>query len=215
MSAKGKIPAKKGGGLKKGGGPAPAAKKALPSTPAESPPEPVAQGGAPAKAPRSRPAPKKMSGGAQKRALPTSVAPRGSDQEVFSLWDIEGDGTIEVSVLGDVLRAVGQSPTEAEIETFINEFSNDSGVIDWPTFQQIMAKGTGRDKDLEQDVYQAYYVFDQKDNGICLSAEVENAFMSIGEKLTDHEVEDLIQYADPNHTGFFKFEDFIKMQLSK
>jgi len=176
-------------------------------------------GGSPVKgAPRARP--KKISGGGsgpQKRALPTSTQniPRGSEQEIFSLWDIEGDGCIDVTVIGDVLRAIGQSPTEEEVEKLLKEFTTESGTVDWPTFQKIMGKGAGRDKDLEQDVLQAYYVWDQKDNGVCLSAEIENAFMSIGEKLTDHEVEDMVQYADPNHTGFFKFEDFVKTQINK
>lgn len=37
-------------------------------------------------------------------------------QEAFSLFDNRGDGKISVSQLGDVLRALGQNPTEAEVK---------------------------------------------------------------------------------------------------
>eukprot|EP01120_Amphizonella_sp_Union-15-10_P010311 TRINITY_DN4109_c0_g1_i1.p1 TRINITY_DN4109_c0_g1~~TRINITY_DN4109_c0_g1_i1.p1 ORF type:complete len:222 (-),score=73.19 TRINITY_DN4109_c0_g1_i1:97-762(-) len=204
-AAPGKVASPAKGAVKKTAG---AAKAAAPISPADT------EAAAPK---RTRAAPKKTSGGSgPRRALPvaTQQVPRGSEHEIFSLWDIEGDDTIDVSVVGDVLRACGQAPTEADIEEIINEYSS-LGAIDWSTFQQIMAKGAKSGQDLEQDVTQLYYVFDQKDNGICLTAEVETAFMSIGEKLTDHEVDDLVQYADPNRTGFFNFADFVKVQLNK
>jgi len=37
-------------------------------------------------------------------------------QDAFSLFDNRGDGKINVSQLGDVLRALGQNPTEGEVK---------------------------------------------------------------------------------------------------
>ncbi|GBO46010.1 Myosin-2 essential light chain [Araneus ventricosus] len=37
-------------------------------------------------------------------------------QDAFSLFDSRGDGKISISQLGDVLRALGQNPTEAEVK---------------------------------------------------------------------------------------------------
>jgi len=36
-------------------------------------------------------------------------------QETFSLFDNKGDGKIYAHQLGDVLRAMGQNPTESEV----------------------------------------------------------------------------------------------------
>jgi Ca2+-binding EF-hand superfamily protein len=36
-------------------------------------------------------------------------------QETFNLFDQRGDGKIAASQLGDVLRALGQNPTELEV----------------------------------------------------------------------------------------------------
>lgn len=37
-------------------------------------------------------------------------------QEAFYLFDNRGDGKINVSQLGDVLRALGQNPTEGDVK---------------------------------------------------------------------------------------------------
>ena len=38
--------------------------------------------------------------------------------EAFSLFDSKGDGKIAAAQLGDVLRALGQNPTEADVHKF-------------------------------------------------------------------------------------------------
>ena len=37
-------------------------------------------------------------------------------QETFNLFDQRGDGKIAAAQLGDVLRALGQNPTEIEVK---------------------------------------------------------------------------------------------------
>ena len=40
-------------------------------------------------------------------------------QEAFLLYDNRGDGKIPVSLIGDVMRALGQNPTESEVREFL------------------------------------------------------------------------------------------------
>jgi len=42
-------------------------------------------------------------------------------QEAFLLYDQRGDGKIPVSVIGDVMRALGQNPTESEVKKLVVE----------------------------------------------------------------------------------------------
>ena len=46
-------------------------------------------------------------------------------REAFSLFDKDGDGTITTGELGIVMRSLGQSPTEAELQDMINEVDID------------------------------------------------------------------------------------------
>jgi len=42
-------------------------------------------------------------------------------KEAFSLFDKDGDGTIDAQELGTVLRSLGNQPTEEEVEDMIRE----------------------------------------------------------------------------------------------
>ena len=46
-------------------------------------------------------------------------------KEAFSLFDMDGDGTITTKELGAVMRYLGQNPTEAELQDMINEVDAD------------------------------------------------------------------------------------------
>jgi len=48
-------------------------------------------------------------------------------QETFSLFDNKGDGKIYAHQLGEVLRAMGQNPTEAEVKKC--GFHQDPGIL--------------------------------------------------------------------------------------
>jgi len=49
-------------------------------------------------------------------------------RETFSLFDVNDDNTVPVSEVGNVLRAVGQSPTEADLQDMMKEMEN-NGIL--------------------------------------------------------------------------------------
>ena len=62
-------------------------------------------------------------------------------KEAFSLWDKLGNNMITTKELGTVMRALGQNPTEAELQYMINEVDADGiGTIDFPEFLSLMAR---------------------------------------------------------------------------
>lgn len=44
---------------------------------------------------------------------------------MFALFDKDSDGFINSQELGNVMRALGQNPTGAEVEMLTNDFSED------------------------------------------------------------------------------------------
>merc|ERR1711997_731916 len=54
-------------------------------------------------------------------------------QETFLLFDTRGDGMIPTTVVGDVLRALGQNPTEAEVCRLVqNQHKADARILSRP-----------------------------------------------------------------------------------
>lgn len=50
-------------------------------------------------------------------------------REIFSLFDKDCDGYVDVRELGKVLRSMGMNPTEVEIEDLINQYRDVDGKI--------------------------------------------------------------------------------------
>ena len=62
-----------------------------------------------------------------------TVCERSSEyREAFSMYDKNGDGVISAKELGEVMRALGENPTETEIVRIINEVDIDGSLSHIP-----------------------------------------------------------------------------------
>lgn len=136
-------------------------------------------------------------------------------KEAFSLFDRDGDGCITTKELGTVMRSLGQNPTEAELQDMVGEVDADgSGTIDFPEFLSLMARKM-RDSDSEEEIREAFRVFDKDGNGYISAAELRHVMTNLGEKLTDEEVDEMIKEADCNNDGQVNYEEFVRMMTEK
>ena len=72
-------------------------------------------------------------------------------KEVFDLFDKDKDGAITTKELGDVMRALGANPTQAELQEMINEVDQDgSGKIEFKEFLELFARKM-KDPDTEEE----------------------------------------------------------------
>lgn len=67
-------------------------------------------------------------------------------------------------------------------------------------FLTMMARKM-KDTDSEEEIREAFKVFDRDNNGFISAAELRHVMTSIGEKLTDDEVDEMINEADQNGDG--------------
>merc|ERR1711869_45559 len=104
-------------------------------------------------------------------------------------------GTITTKELGTVMRSLGQNPTEAELLS-------------------LMARKM-QDTDTEEELIEAFKVFDRDGNGFISAAELRHVMTNFGEKLTDEEVDEMIREADVDGDGQINYEEFVKMMMAK
>ncbi|XP_071722374.1 calmodulin-6-like [Rutidosis leptorrhynchoides] len=136
-------------------------------------------------------------------------------KEAFCLFDKDGDGSISTKELGTVMRALGQNPTEAEIQEMINEVDVDgSGAIDFPEFLNMMAKKM-EDTNYEKELKEAFRVFDKDQNGFISATELNHVMMNLGQKLNKQEVDQMIQEADIDGDGQINFNEFVRLMMAK
>ncbi|CAG8831828.1 11091_t:CDS:2, partial [Gigaspora margarita] len=127
-------------------------------------------------------------------------------KEAFALFDRSNNGSITAGDLGKVMKSLGSNPTDTELEDMINEVDLDhNGTIDFNEFLNMMARKV-KDSDAEEELKEAFKVFDKDNNGLISAAELKQVMNSIGEKLTDEEIDEMIHEADVDGDGQINYE---------
>lgn len=114
-------------------------------------------------------------------------------QEAFNLFDNRGDGKIQQQQIGECLRALGQNPTESDVKKFTMQLKPDERVsfeVFLPIYQAISKQRTA---DTADDFIEGLRHFDKDASGFISSAELRHLLTTLGEKLADDEVEQLLQ----------------------
>jgi len=81
-----------------------------------------------------------------------------------------------------------------------------NGTIDFPEFLSLMARKM-KDTDTEEELIEAFKVFDRDGNGFISAAELRHVMTNLGEKLTDEEVDEMIREADVDGDGQINYEE--------
>ncbi|XP_075811027.1 myosin light chain 6B isoform X1 [Microtus pennsylvanicus] len=138
-------------------------------------------------------------------------------KEAFELFDRTGDGKILYSQCGDLMRALGQNPTNAEVLKVLGNPKSDelkSRRVDFETFlPMLQAVAKNRDQGTYEDYLEGLRVFDKEGNGKVMGAELRHVLTTLGEKMTEEEVETVLAgHEDSN--GCINYEAFLKHILS-
>ena len=114
-------------------------------------------------------------------------------KEAFALFDKDHSGSISSSELATVMRSLGLSPSEAEVADLMNEIDVDGNhKVEFSEFLALMSRQL-KSNDSEQELLEAFKVFDKNGDGLISAAELKHVLTSIGEKLTDTEVDEMLR----------------------
>merc|ERR1719385_553370 len=100
------------------------------------------------------------------------------------------------------MNSLGQSPTETDLQKMIggDEPELEASKINFSEWLSLMAKKM-KDSDTEEELIEAFKVFDRDGNGFISAAELRHVMTNLGEKLTDEEVDEMIREADVDGDG--------------
>merc|ERR1712122_382761 len=139
-------------------------------------------------------------------------------KEVFQLFDTKGDGLIQVSQVGEVLRALGTNPTEGEVKKLITSTCTEKGPdarVTFKTFLPMLQDVSSKPiRDTVDDFVEGLKHFDKEGNGLISAVELRHLLTGLGEKMSEEEVELLI-HGKEDSQGNINYEEFVKMVLAQ
>jgi len=135
--------------------------------------------------------------------------------EAFKLHDKDNDGSITLKELTQVLKSIKSDFTLSQIESIISD-ADLSGIekLKYDDFINLMALKY-KVTDSEEDIINAFKVFDKEGNGVISCCELRHIMTSIGDNISEEEVNDMIREHEINGEGYIFYEDFVKALISK
>ena len=137
-------------------------------------------------------------------------------KEIFGLYDKQANGTIQSKDLGEVLRAVGQNPTKKELDEIKAKVDPQGNKpLAFADYLKIQNRAEGwKAHGTEEEFVQGFAVFDRDGNGLISAGELRYVLTSLGEKLTDRDVDELLRGIETDKDGFINYAEFVKTILA-
>ena len=106
--------------------------------------------------------------------------------EAFDLFDKDGDRTINIDELKNLLRCFEQEATADELVEIIELYDEqETGSITFDSFIEIMGKLLVHDLNIDEEIKEVYKVFDRDENGIN-ATELSRVMTAILSTKTEH-----------------------------
>ena len=132
-------------------------------------------------------------------------------REAFDLFDTDGSGSIDAKELKVAMRALGFEPKKEEVQKMINDVDADgSGQIEWEEFLKMMTTKI-LNRDPMEEIKKAFKLFDDDNTGKITFKNLKRVAKELGEKITDEELQEMIDEADRDGDGEVSEEDFIRI----
>ena len=136
-------------------------------------------------------------------------------KDLFDFYDKNRDGVLSQSEIASVIRALGANPSEAEIRELVRKYdSSGRDSLGFADFMQIYREAMATPIS-KRELMTYFKFFDKDGSGRIDRDEFKNTMTTLGERMTEDEVNMILEDADMNGNGDLDLEAFTSMLLTK
>lgn len=128
--------------------------------------------------------------------------------QVFSRFDKNKDGVLDVQDLKVITKQAGIKLTEQELHEMLKAAGkNNNEKMELGDFVELMKNGTDTFSLKDEEIQDAFY-YVQNSEGYITSDRLKSVVSDLGEELNDQDIMELIQKADLNGDGKIDMHEF-------
>ncbi|XP_015235443.1 myosin light chain 1, skeletal muscle isoform [Cyprinodon tularosa] len=172
---------------------------------------------APAPAPEPAPAPAAPAVDLSAVKIEFSADQVEDYREAFGLFDRVGDNKVAYNQIADIMRALGQNPTNKDVTKLLGNPSAEdmaSKRVEFEAFLPMLQTIINSpNKAGFEDYVEGLRVFDKEGNGTVMGAELRIVLSTLGEKMNEAEI-DALMAGQEDESGCVNYEAFVKHVMS-
>jgi len=128
-------------------------------------------------------------------------------REAFNFFDKDRDGKLSAQEVVQVIRAVGQAPSEKQAAGIIQEIGANSKL----DFNEFLVAATRKPvpSGTTDEILEAFKVFDKEGEGFLPAVELKHTMTNLGEKFPDLDAEIMLMEAGVDADGKVNYGQFV------
>ena len=133
--------------------------------------------------------------------------------EIFDMWDVDGDNMVGANEIRQILKSMGREASNEEIMSFLKiADKNNSGSIEKNNFMKALEETFSISEEGKNEVCNSFKIFDVREDGKISINNLKNILLKYGKEneFNENDINEIIQIADPDKTGFVNYQEFIE-----
>ena len=136
----------------------------------------------------------------------------------FDFFDKNGSGKIEAQEINNLLNKLGKESTKSEVNDLLSSIDkNQDNAVDFDEFC-VMIKASSKysiQQNEQEELREQFRLFDLDGNGSISPDELKKVMSTMGEKITDADIDELLGKYDLNKNGMIEYNEFVKYMLDE
>ena len=136
--------------------------------------------------------------------------------KIFKLYDEDNDGYVDLSFLGEMMRSAGAIFLDSDLEKPMDRLRTNNGedLFTQKDYKELCIEFT-KNEDTPEDLMEAFKFWDTDGSGKVTTDEIKQALTTLGDVLSEDEINALIKEADPTDIGVIDYEYYSKILFRK